>query len=165
MNEDVLKTLLLPFENGQLMWPSGPVLFLNGYPYQDLPDGVQIQQYFKTEGAIPDIPAERFDMVLLAGCKQQQEMHFMMASALACLNDGGLLVCASANDEGGKRLKKDCGVMGLTPSHLSKHKCQLVWAHVNGQSMPEWLEGGAAQKVMNERYWSEPGIFGFIGTR
>lgn len=163
MIENAFKALLYPFEEGLIDWPSGAVLFLNGAHFEGLPEGVTVQQYFKFEDpkASPDIPAGPFDMVLLHGTKQHQETQYLIGRALMVLKDGGLLLCAAANDAGGKRFKADLQQLGLGAAEESKHKCRIVWAQKESQSADEWIKAGDMQPVLGDRFISQPGIFGW----
>ncbi len=163
MSSNPLKTLFMPFENGQINWPAGDILFLNGQVHENLPDNITIQQYFKPlgKGAQPKTPDSLFDMVLLHASKQHQETQHFMGQALAHLKEGGVLVCAAANDAGGKRLKSDFEALGLEPESLSKHKSRVVWTQTKGQKNSAWVKAGNAQPVLNGEFTSQPGIFGW----
>lgn len=163
MQDDALKALMSPFETGLLDWPEGALLFLNGVRCERLPEETVIQQYFKpkAEGAVPEIPGGVFAVALVLGSKQHLETRFFLGSALERLAGDGLLVCAAANDAGGRRLKGDLAGLGLVAEGLVKHKCQIVWTWPRGRTAPEWVAAGQMQKILDGAYFSQPGIFGW----
>lgn len=163
MSAEPLKSLLLPFETGAVAWPDGPSLFLNGEVCAGLPDNVIIQQCFKPRAAraVPEIPEGRFDLVLLHASKQRRETRYLIGRALALLPPDGMLVCAAANDAGGKRLRDDLRDCGLAPDYLSKHKSQVAWARAQGRQAHEWVAAGGMQPVLCGAFISQPGIFGW----
>src|SRR5688572_9508573 len=103
MSAEPLQTLLMPFQTGEIDWPEGPALFLNGEAVPGLPERLVIQQYFKPKarGAVPEIPEGTFAAVLVHTPKQHREAQYLIGRALALLQPDGLLVCAAANDAGG----------------------------------------------------------------
>ena len=164
MSADPLQTLLLPFATGELDWPEGKVLFINGEQDEALPEGTVIQQYFKPKaaGAVAEIPEQgAFDAVLVLGSKNPVETLYFIGRALELPGKDGLLVCAAANDAGGKRLKGDLKSAGLSPLGLSKHKSQVVWAIGGAAKAPEWVSAGQVRSVLDGRFVSQPGIFGW----
>jgi len=163
MTAQPLETLLLPFEEGALAWPQGPILFLNGEAAPGLPENVTIQQYFKPKALSfsPQIPQGRYEAVLILGSRQHQETQYLMGKALELLPPDGALVCAAANDAGGKRLEGDFEDCGLEAESISKHKSRVVWARAQGKAMPSWVTAGDMQPVLDGAFYSQPGIFGW----
>ncbi len=169
MNNTALETLLYPFETGRLSWPdngpdNGPVLFMNGHKDNRLPPGTVIQQYFKplADGAVAVIPDDGpYAMALVLAAKNAVETRYLIACALERIKPGGMLVCAGGNEAGGRRLAADLKACGLAPEELSKHKGRVVWAPANGHTMPDWRAEGALQPVLDGRFVSQPGIFGW----
>jgi len=163
MTAEPLKTLLLPFETGDLAWPEGTILFLNGDGMPGLPGRAVAQQYFKPRaaGCVAEIPDGPVDLVLIAGSKQRGETQYMIGRALELLKPSGTIVCAAPNDAGGKRLKADLEECGLSPVGLSKHKSQVVWAQCCGKKAPAWVAAGRMQRVLSGAFVSQPGIFGW----
>ena len=164
MSDGPLKTLLLPFETQALAWPEGPAVFINGIQCKGVPPGTAVQQYFKPlaqSGATPEIPSGPYACALVLGSKQHRETLYFIGQALAHLQDNGLLVCAAANDAGGRRLKRDLQDIGLCPEGESKHKSQVVWAWPHGRKAPEWIQEGLLRPVLDGAFVSQPGIFGW----
>lgn len=177
MAADPLKALFHPFETGALPAPppEARALFINGRVCPGLsswPRGaVTVQQYFKPwadEAAragfktVAEIPESAFDMVLLLAPRQHDEALHAMATALHVLKPGGIFVCAAANDEGGKRLKKDAKYLGFSCTEESKHKSRVVWRKKETIDEPRCAaarEDGGYRKVCGARYISRPGVF------
>jgi len=107
--------------------------------------------------------ADKYDLVLINGVKQQDHMRYLIASALDYIKRDGVIVCAAPNDAGGKRLKKDFIALGLTPSETSKFKCRIVYANVIGDidsdKKEEWQLFGKFRKIDEIGFVSVPGIF------
>ena len=116
-------------------------------------------------GAAPEIPDGPFAAVLLCGSKQHQETRYLIARALAAVEEGGILACAAANDAGGKRLLGDLESLGLAAEELSKHKSRVVFARKTGSvdqdTVMAWTRDGGMQKILDGAFVSQPGIFGW----
>lgn len=104
-----------------------------------------------------------FDLVLVMPERQKEMTLADLAHAHDILADGGVLLCALPNDWGAKRFEhrlRDCaGNIGT----LSKHHCRGFWARKNAQwnqqTLTEWRAGGEFRKVVDDRFWSVPGLF------
>ena len=127
---DPCKALLSLFDSGLMEWPREEVLFLNGEDCAGLPKQTILQQYFKSKArnSVAEIPDRMFPLVLLLGSRQHQETQYLIGRALDLLTENGFLVCAAANDAGGKRLRADLESLGMRVLHLSKKRCRVVWA-------------------------------------
>ncbi len=169
MESQPLKALLHPFETGLLSWPERgeSILFLNGTQRDELPPGTIIQQYFKplSSGAVPDLPEGSFALVLLHAPHQIQDMRFMIAQGLRRLSEGGLFVCAAANDAGGKRIRREIEDLGLRAQEIVKHKSRIVFFtlenNVNTMLVDKWIEEGSYHITPETGFISCPGIFGW----
>ncbi len=155
----------------------GRILYVNGQVCEELAGYVQnhdltVQQYFKPyaagfETVSPRFPQndEEFDLIMIAGSKQKDEVRFAMATALKLLSRDGYMVCAAANDAGGRRLKKDMESLGLVCGELSKYKSRVVWGAREGPfnqtCIDEWMKTGALQDVLGGLFQSQPGVFGW----
>jgi len=179
MNNPALEALFYPFSGGFLPPPNeaARALFLNGQAGADLDifSTLTVQQYQKhitndlqAQGAnvtadLPE-PGVMFDIVLILAPKQRVEWHYLLVSGLQHLKPGGLILCAAANDAGGKRLEKDMEEFGLACDSESKSKARVVWA-IRPATLPaiiaDALAAGAAQPVEDSGFMSQPGIFGW----
>jgi 16S rRNA (guanine1207-N2)-methyltransferase len=176
---DPVRALFHPFESGLLPPPAAgtEVVFVNGRVCPGLESlrGCRLtaQQYFRPyaralEGAgittVPEIPRDKkFDTALMLGVRQHQENMFALASALRALKSGGLLLCAAANDEGGRRQEADLRELGISCRVESKYKSRIVWADVPQDATADRLDAaiaaGSYQTVMDGAYVSRPGVF------
>ena len=177
MVADPLRALFHPFETGTLPVPKAGAraLFLNGRVCPGLsawPHGaVIVQQYFKPWAddaaragfkTVAEIPEGSFDIVLVAAPHQHDEALHAMASALKSLKSGGTIVCAGANDEGGKRLEKDAKHLGFSCAEESKHKSRVIRGEkedIDEARCAAAMADGGYRKVCGGRYISRPGVF------
>ena len=173
---DVLRTLLLPFEQALLPRIEGArVLMLNARASPVLPAEARawrLQQDFRPWAdalaragleSTPDLPHGEFDYVLLPAPRQRQHGRALLAQALARLVPGGVLVACAANDAGGRSLQADLDALA-GPSHsLSKHRCRVSWVVQEGSSdaalAREWLQADAPAAVGDSGMLSRPGVF------
>lgn len=114
-----------------------------------------------------------FDLVLVMPERQKEMTLADLARAHDLLADGGVLLCSLPNDWGAKRFEhrlRDCaGNIGT----LSKHHCRTFWAKKdaawNQEMLAEWRTGGEFRKVIDDRFWSVPGLFAWdridVGSR
>ena len=177
MVADPLKALFHPFETGVLPVPQAGqrVLFINGRvapPLSAWPQkNIIVQQYFKPWAdetargglkTVPEIPAGPFDIVLALAPRQHDEALHVMAAALSALKTDGTLICAAANTEGGKRLKKDAKYLGFSCAEESKHKSRVIWGvkhTIDEAHCAEATAIGGDRKVCGGRFVSRPGVF------
>jgi 16S rRNA (guanine1207-N2)-methyltransferase len=174
-SDDLMETLFLPLEQGAAA-SGGKTLFLNAFPGPALRKLARpvLQQCdrvtanaLKRAGfdSVPETAEEGFDLALVAGAKQHDEMCAQIALALRKLRPGGTLVCAAANDAGGKRLKKIMEEAGLSATVLSKNKARVACAakdgNIDAERIQKWLEAAAPQKIAGGAFVSQPGIFGW----
>jgi 16S rRNA (guanine1207-N2)-methyltransferase len=177
MSGEALKTLFHPFESGAITAPGADarILFINGRicaGLSSLPRArVTAQQYSKPLAAAleqagydvaNEIPDGPFDVVLIAGTRQHQEMQYSMAAGLRALEADGIFACASGNDEGGRRLKKDAVALGLSCMEDSKHKARAVWGikgKIDEGRVAAWIAAGGYNEIPATGFVSRPGVF------
>jgi 16S rRNA (guanine1207-N2)-methyltransferase len=80
------------------------------------------------------------------------------------LKDGGWLVAAAANDEGGKRLAQECALLGFEGESASKNHARVVWAHKKDAAFrpgaaQDWAARAAMQLRADTGFYSCPGLF------
>ncbi|MEO6264707.1 MAG: class I SAM-dependent methyltransferase [Luteimonas sp.] len=178
--DPALETLLLPFVNGELTWPSGGALFLrarDGWPLhrQPLP-GLVCEQSFKPDadalqrsgyevrtGSDSD-PAETFPLVLVLPPRQRDEARALFAQAIACLRPGGIVLACSANDEGARSAAADLARIAGPVTALSKNKCRVFWSapdHEGGDAelAARWCTLDAPRAIADGSFRSRPGVF------
>lgn len=140
------------------------------------PQNTAIVQYFKpyADGFIaqgftvydsPDLLKEKPDLILLSLPKQQTETQYLIATYISVLCETGMLICSADNKSGGSRLKKTLEVLGLEPEQIiSKNKCKTAVMRRPQSLSPaieQALQDGAEQSVLDQRYMSQPGIYGW----
>ena len=177
-----LQTLFLPFEQGPLRWPQGPVLFLrarDGLPLRKhAPDldlvceqsfrpfaealqrsGLQLQD----EAAISAADG-RYALVLVLPPRQREEARALFARALAATAPGGIVVACQANNEGAKSGEADLQQLAGLGGKLTKNHCRVYWSRPNDGShdaalQARWRQLDAPRSIMEGRFRSRPGVF------
>lgn len=180
--DPALETLFYPFETAALNFggPDNGVLFLNAQAHPALRKiparHLTLQQYFKPDAAalqddgfgvtsLPENIAPPYDLALIRAPKSKPETQYLLALACEALNEGGTLVIAAANDAGGKTLSKLAAELGLENINQDvKNKCRVVWGTkpaARNPALDTWLAAGKMQPVLNGRFLSQPGMFGW----
>lgn len=169
-----MQALAYPFERDLAIFPAGPVLLVNALPCPGPwdPSNTTIWQYWK--GAVgafaekgftilsdaPQGSGGKYAGVFLRLPRQREDARFMMDSAWAVLEPGGLFMVAAANDSGGARLEKDLSPYLPDFQSAVKHKCRIVWCQKGAQNFPDsWLTAGAMQLHPALGLWTQPGLF------
>ena len=176
MKDELAELLIFPLETGAIC-AGDNTLFLNApgllhtknfeQAYFQTYDYASYEHFKKKELLSgPDVPQQKYDRIFLAGTQHHRETLYHMAMALDLLSEGGILICAGLNHEGGKRLKKDMQKTGLAVHDLSKFKGRVVWAHkqdkdLNEAILTQWEKDGQKQDILSGRFLSRPGIFGW----
>jgi 16S rRNA (guanine1207-N2)-methyltransferase len=174
--DDVLRTLLLPFEQALLPRMEGTrVLLMGARALPSLPEAAKawrLQQDFRPhadalaaagfESSI-ELPGGEFDVVLLPAPRQRQHGRALLAQGFERLARGGVLVAAAANDSGARSLQRDLEAL-VGPTHsLSKHRCRASWAVRESEGdvalAKEWLAADAPAPIADGRFHSRPGVF------
>lgn len=173
--DDVLRTLLLPFEEALLPRLEGVrVLMLNAQASAVLPAQARdwrLQQDFRPFvdalaraglEAAPELPAGEFDVVLLPAPRQRQHGRALLAQAWTRLARGGVLVACAGNEAGGRSLQADLEAMAGFARSLSKHRCRASWAVKEGEGdsalVREWLQADEPA-ARDSGLQSRPGVF------
>lgn len=106
-----------------------------------------------------------YQTVLITATKQHDETKQLMAFALSKLKANGFLICAGANDSGGKRIKKDMNALGLDISESSKHKCRIIYGHktdsFDQDKANEWIAACRMRENSDIGFITQPGLFGW----
>lgn len=175
-----IETLLSAARDNNLLQAEQCSLFLNAQYHVDLEslakEGIHCQQYFKpyydalqAKGfavcADIEIEAQSKDFVFLSLPKNMIEAHFLIAQGLLSLKRGGIILCAAENKTGGSRLQKMLGSFDISDiAHESRNKCRAVWGRVeniNMDAVQNALSAGQEQAILDGRFQSQPGIFGW----
>lgn len=169
-----LQTLLYGLDNAEVDQNSASLLFLNAKYSEGLRKEWSFQSFFKPDvdelvqhgfSVSSEISGENYDAVLCLFPKNMIEAQYMIAQALQVLSIGGTLICAAENKAGGSRLQKMLQQFSLSDiSHESKNKCRVVWGKaisVNQNLVTKSLEKGSVQYIADNKFLSQPGVFGW----
>lgn len=104
-----------------------------------------------------------YSLILLLPDRQKEETLGDFARAFELLEPGGTLLVSLHNDWGAKRYERTladlCGEAGT----ISKHHCRTFWVHkspdIDPTVLAEWKKKGSLQKILDDRFWSCPGLF------
>lgn len=173
----MLDALLLPLSTGALAWPSeGQVLFLRaraGGALCDLaPRRLVCEQSFKPFAAelqrvghaLTDQVSGQFPLVLLLPPRSREESRALLARAMQRAAPGGVVVACQANNEGARSGEADLARLAGPVHSLSKHKCRVFWASVNGAQadqalIAQWAALDEPRPIGDGRFLSRPGLF------
>jgi 16S rRNA (guanine1207-N2)-methyltransferase len=177
-----LKCLFYPFYTGQTEWPGSGhnTVFLcaeeDSASLGKICGELFCQQHFKPaydrlasagRKVVPEIKMryEDADFVFLPAPRQIQEMQYRIAQGLKLLREGGLFVCAAANDAGGNRPGKLLRQLGLETQCESKHKAKVFWSKVYSEKLnypllEEFYSQGELRPAASG-FVSCPGLFGW----
>lgn len=175
----ILDTLLLPYTQGMLEWPSqGTVLFLRaraGQLLDSIPrERLQCVQSFKPwadellAAGYPVEAGERVDdvqaaTVLLLLPRQREEARALLAQAWQRVIPGGYVVAAQFNNEGARSGEADLTRLAGAAQSLSKHKARVFWAQAgvsrDSTLLAEWAALDAPRRIAEGRFISRPGLF------
>src|SRR5262252_6947421 len=178
LHEDpALETLLLPFMEAELSWPSAGTLFLrarDGWPLhvRNWPGLVCAQGFRPAADALQHsgctlVDAEdataRYPLVLLLPPRQREEARALFARALAQLQPGGTLVACMANNEGAKSGQADLARIAGPLQVRSKHHCRVFWtaplaAPADPALADAWRTADAPRPILGG-FLSRPGVF------
>ena len=179
IEDEPLKALLLPFQDGTLPWPQGRVLFLrarDGWPLRQMDlAGLRCEQGFKPLAdalqaagieVLPELPADEpaADLVLVLPPRQRDEARALLARAVALAAPGARVVAAVANDEGARSRERDLQQLAGLAGNLTKFHCRVFWTPpLHGPLDPvlaaQWRQGDAIRPLRDARFRSRPGVF------
>jgi len=177
-----LQTLFLPFANGALPWPQGPVLFLRareGWPLREhaAPGQLVCVQSFRPfaqalerggwevrDEAGLDAADARYPLVLVLPPRQRDEARALLARAVAHMAPGAVLVACQANSEGARSGESDLQLLAGLGGKLTKNHCRVYWSapldgHHDDALRARWAALDAPRPIMDGRFLSRPGVF------
>lgn len=106
-----------------------------------------------------------FALALVLPPRAREAARIALARAVDASAEGGWILAAAANDEGGRSLGTDMAAL-LPQAHVrSKHKCRIVIAQRDDslchEQLHAWLALDAPQWIEQpgEGFWSRPGLF------
>lgn len=171
----VCDSLFLPLESGILKLADHTrALFFGARAHKAVTADFDCFQYFKpyadeleADGhnvSRETLPADFYDIAFVLTPKNHVEAQYHLALAQQALRTGGVLVCAADNKAGGTRLEGMLEGLRFSGVHaLSKHKARVAWGvKTDAAGLAEnWLKAGDVQAVMEEQFFSQPGLFGW----
>jgi 16S rRNA (guanine1207-N2)-methyltransferase len=178
--DDIIKAVLHPFATEQVAMPEAGarIVVLNALPsnlwdeWRGLaPIFVQsfrpFAQALMNKGfiVVPHLQdVEPADYVLMCGRKQQVENRALLAQAAQALRTGGMFVCAAENDNGGRRLAKDCEALGLSLASDAKYHCRIHFGQVRKYDLIQsniWIGAGdfVTLDIADQKTVTRPGLF------
>ncbi|MGH8028236.1 MAG: class I SAM-dependent methyltransferase, partial [Pseudoxanthomonas sp.] len=178
-SDPALDSLFLPFSNGALRWPQGPVLFLRareGWAMRQFPLAQLVcEQSYKPFAdelergglqAIADASgsAARYPLILVLPPRQREEARALFARAVSLCAPGGVIVASITNNEGAKSGEADLKQLAGLGGTLTKNHCRVFWSKpVNGAHdqdlFAKWSKLDAPRPIVGDRFRSRPGVF------
>jgi 16S RNA G1207 methylase RsmC len=177
--DEPLKALLLPFENGALAWPQGRVLFLrgrDGWPLRRMDlSGLRcvqgsrpLAEALQRAGVevVPELGDDEqpASLVLVLPPRQREEARALLARAVDLAAPGARVVAAVSNDEGARSREKDLQQLAGMDGHLTKFHCRVFWTPplqgpADAALAAQWRGGDAVRPLLGGRFHSRPGVF------
>jgi len=177
-----LETLLLPFVQGQLVWPQERALFLRARYGATLaqitrPEGLLCEQSFApladaltrrgwtlADEAQISASGDRYPLVLVLPPRQRQEARALLARAVDLATPGGVVIACQHNDEGARTGESDLQQLAGLAGKLTKNHCRVYWtAPLSGPRdaalHQQWLTLDAPRRILDGRFVSRPGLF------
>jgi len=177
--DNALSALFWPMVSGALSWPSGPVLFLGAragaWPVLADTGAWRCEQDFRPFAAAlqrQGITAQAriddtgFAASLALPPRSREGGRALLARAVRATGEGGLIVAAAGNEEGGRSLHGDLGRLLGNAQVLSKFKCRIVHARrdtaaLDADLLQQWLALDSPRQVTDRgrTFWTRPGLF------
>lgn len=161
-------------ETGVEMEKAKRIAFLRGHYHErlaPLQPKLVFEQPFKPRAApleaagfrnVERIKGEH-DVVLVLPERQRDQTLADFAHAFDLAKEGGIVVVCLHNDWGAKRFEKLMAAVAGGISTISKHHCRVFWAAktaaLNEEMLAEWREFQGLRRVIDGRFWSQPGFF------
>ncbi len=178
-----LETLFFAAKSDTIHSENCSTIFVNSFYHKALEDfdktKIYVQQYFcplarnlekhgfEVYDSFDGVQEHTKDLALVMVPKNMVEARYFVAKAIMMLRDGGTLICAADNKAGGTRLKKMMQDFGFDePMLFSQNKARAVRvtmnkAGVDNEALADALKAGEMQLVLDGRFVSQPGIFGW----
>lgn len=156
----------------------GRVLFLRAQPHpglEPLRARLTCEQPWRPRAAALEAAGLRhvkqaegpFDLILLLPERQRESVLADLARAHDLLAEGGTLVVALHNDWGAKRTEQQLAEVAGELQTVSKNHCRVFWtvktAPWQAATLQTWRDGGAMRRILDGRFWSQPGLFNWDG--
>ena len=170
---------MLPFAQGQLAWPTGPIAFLRArdgaalrqFPLSQLvceqsfrPDAELLEHAGLNVVADAVADAARHALVLVLPPRQREEARALLARAVRLASPGGIVVAAMTNNEGAKSGEADLKQLAGLAGTLTKFHCRTFWTRplddgIDTALLEKWTSLDAPRRIESGRFLSRPGVF------
>ncbi|MGY4889056.1 UNVERIFIED_CONTAM: 16S rRNA methyltransferase [Xanthomonas axonopodis] len=177
-----LQALFLPFAQGALPWPEGPVLFLrarDGFPlreqastqtltceqsFRPFAEALERNGWTVREESEIEADSTRYALVLVLPPRQREEARALFARAVALTAPGGRVVACQSNNEGARSGEADLRQLTGLAGSLTKYHCRTYWsaplpADTDAALQARWAALDAPRKILDGRFVSRPGVF------
>jgi 16S rRNA (guanine1207-N2)-methyltransferase len=107
----------------------------------------------------------KFPLVIVLPDPQRDLAVSDLARAYDHLADGGVLMAAQHNDAGAKKTEQHLKEAAGAVETLSKHHSRVFWTIKEAGKpwredvLETWRQRGAMRRVMEGKWWSQPGLF------
>jgi len=103
------------------------------------------------------------DLVLVLPERQKEQVFSDLARALDALKVGGRVLVSLHNDWGARRFQDQLEAVTGNVEVVTKNHCRAFWAvktdKLHEEAMNEWRAAASLRKVLDDRFWSRPGLF------
>ncbi|MFP4098304.1 MAG: methyltransferase [Alphaproteobacteria bacterium] len=185
---NALETLFFALENDTEQFENKNILFLNSMYHRCLQDSSNIHfslfQHFRPYAqkledhgfevcsSYEEVAQSSYGVCCLLLPKNMQEARYLIAVALRSLCTGGVLFCAADNKAGGSRLQVLMREFGFGEvASFSRNKARAVRVCKGNQGLVDCdvlarvvegaIEKGGVQSVIDGRFVSRPGVYGW----
>ncbi len=174
MNPDPQKTLLYPFEAGDLACPrdGGKFLFIGGRPGASLPAAFNASVHFvqgfrpyfndlATAGnaVSPRVEGTDFNGALVLTGRHRRQNEAWIATAIRHVLPGGLIVVAGTAEDGVASLRKRLGKLVELDGHLPKYHGVVMWFRRHEDAKDAIAGLTVEAKLAERRFVASPGMF------
>ncbi len=177
-----LQALFLPFAQGVLPWPPGPVLFLRArdgavlraqasagtliceQSFRPFAQALEHSGWQVREERQIEADGTRYALVLVLPPRQRDEALALLARAVALAAPGGRVVACQANNEGARSGEADLHQLSGLAGSLTKYHCRTYWtaplpAATDTALQARWAALDAPRRIVDGRFLSRPGVF------
>ena len=155
------RALAHAFESGTLAHKRAFFLRAEPLPFEDVDAEQSFRpDYLRLKNASPRISQGPYEQGLVLLTKHKEENFANIARGWSLLANGGILICAGANEDGAASLEKQVGKAFGLAGTLSKFHSRVFWLAKAERPPPDyWLGLTRLQPVGDGSWLSQPGIF------
>lgn len=155
------RALLHAFETGALEERRAFFLRAEPLPLKDVDAEQSFRpDFLKLRRATPRLERGAYAQGIVLLTRHKEENFANIARGWALLEQGGLLICAGANENGAASMEKHVAKALGRDGTLSKFHSRVFWVTKTDQTPPGyWTRLAAPQPVADGAFISQPGIF------